>query len=223
MNYNCIHIIMLTWCSDIHLKFTNMLIMRYQNISSVGYRWKSMFTSTVAWKGFYITLYPILRITQTALHPLANLFSRTLLTSVGRIQPCCNKCTNTIATQLSTTEWTGAIWRDWTCAMVNVQNGSTLRQGSLDWIAYYLLTALFICFRLQSEVISTVVSMSETGVKMIFGGGDDVSLTYPLGTHVNNGQWHYVSLSLDGDKATLNVDGVSGDMASYTPVDHPVL
>ena len=66
------------------------------------------------------------------------------------------------------------------------------------------------------------MSMSETGVKLAFGGGDDVSLTYPLGMHVNNGQWHYMSLSLDGDKATLYVNGISDDWASYPPVHHPV-
>ena len=62
------------------------------------------------------------------------------------------------------------------------------------------------------------MSMNETGVEMSFSVGDDVSLTYPAGTHINNGNWHYVALRLEHSQVTLYLDGLTGSLGSFTPV-----
>ena len=62
------------------------------------------------------------------------------------------------------------------------------------------------------------MSLSETGVRMNFSAGDDVSLTYPIGAHINNGNWHYVTLTLEDNQATVFLDGLSGSPGSITPV-----
>ena len=59
------------------------------------------------------------------------------------------------------------------------------------------------------------MSMNETGVNVSFSVGDDVSLTYPIGTHVNNGNWHYVGLTLDVNKVTVLLDGSTGHLQTY--------
>ena len=62
------------------------------------------------------------------------------------------------------------------------------------------------------------MSINEMGVEMSFGVGDDVSLTYPLGIHINNGNWHYIALTLEDDKIALYLDGLTGSSVSFTPV-----
>ena len=61
------------------------------------------------------------------------------------------------------------------------------------------------------------MSLNETGVQMSFN--DDVSLTYPLDTHINDGNWHYVALRLEDNEFTLNLDSSTGSSASFTPVE----
>ena len=63
------------------------------------------------------------------------------------------------------------------------------------------------------------MSMSETGVEMSFSDGDVVSLTYPVGTHINNGNWHYVALRLDHNQVTLYLDVSTDSSDSFTPVE----
>ena len=63
------------------------------------------------------------------------------------------------------------------------------------------------------------MSMNETGVEMSFSDGDAVSLTYPVGTNVNNGNWHYVALGLDDNQATVYQDGVIGSSGNFKPVE----
>ena len=65
----------------------------------------------------------------------------------------------------------------------------------------------------------TLVSMRETGVEMSFSDGDAVSLTYPLGTHINNGNWHYLALRLEDNQVTVYLDGSTGSSESFTPVE----
>ena len=61
--------------------------------------------------------------------------------------------------------------------------------------------------------------MSETGVKVNFGSGDEVSLVYPKATHINNGNWHYVALSVKDKEITVHLDGSTGSSESVTPVE----
>ena len=76
------------------------------------------------------------------------------------------------------------------------------------------VNCIITCFVFRSQttadVTRTLVSLSETGVKMSFSVGDDVSLSYPVGTHINNGYWHYVTLTLEDNQATLFLEAISG-------------
>ncbi|KAI0221250.1 hypothetical protein LSAT2_027365 [Lamellibrachia satsuma] len=68
-----------------------------------------------------------------------------------------------------------------------------------------------------AHVMRTVVSLNETGVEMSFK--DDVSLTYPLDTDINDGNWHYVALRLEDNEFTLYLDSLTGSSAYFTPVE----
>ena len=63
------------------------------------------------------------------------------------------------------------------------------------------------------------MSMSETGVEAYFSSGDEVSLAYPEGTHINNGSWHYMALNVKDKEITVHLDGLTGSSKSITPVE----
>ena len=68
-------------------------------------------------------------------------------------------------------------------------------------------------------MVKTLISMDETGLKMSFSEGDDISVTYPIGFHISNGHWHYVALTLEVDEVTLYIDGITDHSSSFTPVE----
>ena len=61
--------------------------------------------------------------------------------------------------------------------------------------------------------------LDKMGVTMSFSKNNYVSLTYPLGLHIDNGNWHYVALSLDDDEVTVYLDGITGSSDNFTPVE----
>ena len=83
---------------------------------------------------------------------------------------------------------------------------------------YYNIMLCVYRSQTTAHVKRTLVSMSETGVKMSFSDGDAVNLPYPAATHVNNGNWHYVALGLDNNQVTVYLDGSTGH-GNFTPVD----
>ena len=61
--------------------------------------------------------------------------------------------------------------------------------------------------------------MNESSVQMSLSAS--VSLAYTLGTQINNGNWHYVALSVEDNEVTLYSDGFIGDSYTFAP-DKPV-
>ena len=67
-----------------------------------------------------------------------------------------------------------------------------------------------------------LVTLSDTGVQITIGG-DNVNLSYLDGTKVNNGHWHYVTVTLAEGKAKLYLDGNTREITgNYTLVPLPV-
>ena len=74
----------------------------------------------------------------------------------------------------------------------------------------------------MATVTNPLVTLSDTGAQITIGG-NSVTLLYPEGTGINNGRWHYVTVTLDEGKARLNLDGNTGEITgTYTLVPPPV-
>ena len=82
-----------------------------------------------------------------------------------------------------------------------------------------LLKILLCIYRSQTapEVTRTLVSMNESSIEMSLSAS--VSLAYPQS--INNGNWHYVALSLEDDKVTVCSDGTIRESYTFAP-DMPV-
>jgi len=79
---------------------------------------------------------------------------------------------------------------------------------------------LFLCRSPATvEVSKPLLLLDTTGVKMNFSKNSDVDLSYPVGTHIDNGKWHYVALSLEDNEVTVYLDGIIGSSAKFTPVE----
>ena len=65
-----------------------------------------------------------------------------------------------------------------------------------------------------------LVAISEVGV--VISLDSEVNLTYPMGSKINNGNWHYVAVTLAEGQATVLLNGNAGSTESYTPIQPPV-
>ena len=74
----------------------------------------------------------------------------------------------------------------------------------------------------MATVTNPLVTLSDTGAQITIGG-NSVTLLYPEGTGINNGRWHYVTVTLAEGKAKLYLDGNTGEITgTYTLVPPPV-
>lgn len=80
----------------------------------------------------------------------------------------------------------------------------------------YHTSHFFMCLFRTPTMIRGMLNMYETGVSISPGNKIPTLLSYPVGSRINNGNWHYMALTLDDNMATLYLDGMTADAKNFT-------